>query len=389
MASILNADNGVVSGTSGLKYASDNSGVIELQTSGATTLTLNTSKNAVFANAANVTGVLNAGNTTITGTLSASANVNFDSGTFFVDGTNNRIGINNTAPTQALTVTGTAGLGNTTISGTQFVNGAVTFANSTSNTVIFAANGSVGIGTDAIGSGIKLDVQGGEIRAGRIDANSEGGQISLARSTDNATAWYADVYGNTSTPSFRLVDVSSAAVSLAINSSGAVALRGGVSASGVGITFPSGQSASSDANTLDDYEEGSYTPTLIVTSGTPSYNYATAYYTKIGRQVFGGGIIGIGNSASLGGPIRVSLPFTALALSNGYTGGFSSDGSGWTYPISSGSSGNIYSVEWQINSGNAFMTFTPAAANAAEIPYTATGIANSWYIRFSFSFYTS
>jgi hypothetical protein len=249
--------------------------------------------------------------------------------------------------------------------------------------------GNVIIGASSAGSGVKLDVQGGEIRAGRIDSSSEGGQLSFARSSDNATAWYMDVYGNTSTPSLRLVDVSSGAVSLGINSSGAVALRGGVSASGVGITFPASQSASSDANTLDDYEEGTYTPTLIVTSGTPSYNYATAYYTKIGRQVFGGGIIGIGNSASLGGPIRVSLPFTALALSNGYTGGFSSDGSGWTYPISSGSSGNIYSVEWQINSGSAFMTFTPATATATEIPYTATGISNSWYIRFSFSFYTS
>ncbi len=72
MASILNADNGVVSGTSGLKYTSDNSGVIQLQTSGVTTLTLDTSKNAVFANAANVTGVLNAGNT-IVGTLAANA----------------------------------------------------------------------------------------------------------------------------------------------------------------------------------------------------------------------------------------------------------------------------------------------------------------------------
>ena len=50
--------------------------------------------------------------------------------------------------------------------------------------------------------------------------------------------------------------------------------------SGVGITFPATQSASSDANTLDDYEEGTWTPASG--GGTAT----TAYYTKIGRMVY-------------------------------------------------------------------------------------------------------
>jgi hypothetical protein len=48
-----------------------------------------------------------AGNKTFQNTVAFSANVNMDSGTLFVDGTNNRVGINNTAPTTALEVTGT------------------------------------------------------------------------------------------------------------------------------------------------------------------------------------------------------------------------------------------------------------------------------------------
>lgn len=52
---------------------------------------------------ANTTGntfvIANTGAVTITGTLTASANINFDSGTFFVDGTNNRVGINTTTTT--------------------------------------------------------------------------------------------------------------------------------------------------------------------------------------------------------------------------------------------------------------------------------------------------
>ena len=57
------------------------------------------------------------------------------------------------------------------------------------------------------------------------------------------------------------------------------------SASGAGITFPATQSASSDANTLDDYEEGTWTPTQgagLTVVGTFS---STGKYTKIGNQV--------------------------------------------------------------------------------------------------------
>ena len=58
--------------------------------------------------------------------------------------------------------------------------------------------------------------------------------------------------------------------------------------SGAGITFPATQSASSDANTLDDYEEGTWTPVINGTStaGTASYSPQNGKYTKIGRLVF-------------------------------------------------------------------------------------------------------
>ena len=59
-------------------------------------------------------------------------------------------------------------------------------------------------------------------------------------------------------------------------------------ASGSGITFPASQSASSDANTLDDYEEGTFTPTIIGTStaGTGTYTNQVGTYTKVGRIVY-------------------------------------------------------------------------------------------------------
>jgi hypothetical protein len=57
------------------------------------------------------------------------------------------------------------------------------------------------------------------------------------------------------------------------------------SASGAGITFPATQSASSDANTLDDYEEGTWTPSFTLSSGSATATVASGSYVKIGRQV--------------------------------------------------------------------------------------------------------
>ena len=54
--------------------------------------------------------------------------------------------------------------------------------------------------------------------------------------------------------------------------------------SGGGIKFPGTQLSSADANTLDDYEEGTFTPSFTGTNLTSlSLNYAQ--YTKIGRLV--------------------------------------------------------------------------------------------------------
>jgi hypothetical protein len=62
------------------------------------------------------------------------------------------------------------------------------------------------------------------------------------------------------------------------------------STSGAGITFPATQSASTDVNTLDDYEEGTWTPQLAAISASfsvnPTYTSQTGTYTKIGRFVY-------------------------------------------------------------------------------------------------------
>lgn len=64
----------------------------------------------------------------------------------------------------------------------------------------------------------------GTVVIGRVDSSSEGGQLDLCRSTDNAPAWGIDVNGNTSTPSLRFVDNIAAASRMQIDSGGRVTM---------------------------------------------------------------------------------------------------------------------------------------------------------------------
>jgi hypothetical protein len=93
---------------------------------------------------------------------------------------------------------------------------------------------------------------------------------------------------------------------------------GNVSASG--ITFPATQSASGNANTLDDYEEGTWTPTVNRTDGAwaGTYTTQTGVYRKIGSFVWLYGFITINtiSNASGGTNIIQGFPFTP----SGYTG---------------------------------------------------------------------
>ena len=72
------------------------------------------------------------------------------------------------------------------------------------------------------------------------------------------------------------------------------------STSGVGITFPATFSNSTNANTLDDYQEGSYTGTLTGCTTSPT---TTVYYTKNGNIVhlnnLSVGITGTSNAGTL------------------------------------------------------------------------------------------
>ena len=110
-----------------------------------------------------------------------------------------------------------------------------------------------------------------------------------------------------------------------LNTNGALALSGAsTSANGVGITFPATQSASSDANTLDDYEEGTWTPALSTSTGSISFSSVSGGYVKIGRLVYVRAIFqGSATISSPTGDLKLtSLPFTTGEVAVGSTASY-------------------------------------------------------------------
>jgi|TARA_R110000850_G_scaffold276498_2_gene418736 hypothetical protein len=74
------------------------------------------------------------------------------------------------------------------------------------------------------------------------------------------------------------------------------------------------------ANKLDDYEEGTFTPTIFgsTTTGTPSYSSQVGDYTKIGDRVLFNILVQLSSGANtLGGDVKIGgLPFTAGSQSS-------------------------------------------------------------------------
>jgi hypothetical protein len=93
--------------------------------------------------------------------------------------------------------------------------------------------------------------------------------------------------------------------------------------SGTGITFPTSQNASSDANTLDDYEEGTWSPTVFIgATEVTSYHFQNGSYTKVGRIVHANCWVRVNNKGAATGLVTIrGLPFTIAGGNSSYTAG--------------------------------------------------------------------
>jgi hypothetical protein len=144
-----------------------------------------------------------------------------------------------------------------------------------------------------------------------------------------------------------------------------------------GIKFPATQIASSDANQLDDYEEGTWTPTLS-SDGTPptvgGYGNRTGTYTKVGRLLLITWAFQVitSYSAGTGNMVIASMPFTSSSTPTtaGYLGS-----AGWeTVDMATGT------VHSQVTAGVTYIRYINMNDNAGSGLNPTSGISTNDYL---------
>jgi len=148
------------------------------------------------------------------------------------------------------------------------------------------------------------------------------------------------------------------------------------------IAFPATAAPSADVNTLDDYEEGTFTPGLVCgTSGTITLEGGSLLrYTKIGNVVYVGGRFKVASVDSPVGTLHLSgLPFTVLNSTTGLVAG-----SIYCTGLAAGST-TVPMIESWLNTTTALIS---RYLNGAVIDMAADIQANS-YISVGLTYFTN
>jgi hypothetical protein len=156
---------------------------------------------------------------------------------------------------------------------------------------------------------------------------------------------------------------------------GGLSIAGALAASGQ-IVFPATQVPSANANTLDDYKEDSFTPTLRFGGATTGITYSTqnGVLVKIGRNVFFTGVVALTSKGSATGAATVAgLPGsnTEFRFANFFAFGLAAGSYNIGAYVSSGAS-PVVEMFNQI-------TGTAVAITDAEISDTSTLYFGGWY----------
>ena len=229
--------------------------------------------------------ILGAGGTATLASATITGDLTVDTSTLKVDSTNNRVGIGTTNTFKPLTVQA-GSTGSATINQGLVINSSAAFGvgqGVSYSSLVFSRNRS----TDTSSLNASVEIFGGNAS----ETSGDGGVLGF--STQNAAGALTE--------------------RARLNSTGAFVLAGGTTtANGIGVAFPTTQSASSDANTLDDYEEGTFTVALTFGGGSTGMttSFSTGQYTKIGRQVSVNGVLVLtAKGSSTGAAVFSGLPF--------------------------------------------------------------------------------
>lgn len=146
------------------------------------------------------------------------------------------------------------------------------------------------------------------------------------------------------------------------------------------LKFPATENPSTDANTLDDYKEGTYTASVTpATSGsyTLSTSADTAAYTKIGNTVFVTGWISVASSSTPSGDVRVSLPYTIDTLTD------RADESWQAIALTNGGNTQAGMVFARFEPGNSYFTLCHVDESGSFVNITAADLDSAFQIKFA------
>ena len=230
--------------------------------------------------------------------------------------------------------------------------------------VSFLDNGNVGIGTSSPDQ--KLNIAGSEATAYATSSGSEVVPLGGVNMTMQNTA-----SGGFTSMRFVSLDSSNAigymgftnttssiggAFVFGQRSGGGYAEQVRIQAGG-GISF-NGDTAA--ANALDDYEEGTFTPTAFgaTTAGTTTYNGQNGYYTKIGRQVTASLYVSYSSMTGTGTLKIGGLPFAIGNLTENYpVGSCIASAVNWT-------GGTYLQANGVLNESNLYVVYVSDDASA-------------------------
>lgn len=260
----------------------------------------------------------------------------------------------------------------------------------TTNQLALATNGTQAVlidGSQNVGIGMtptyKLDVTG-SIRTSGV-AYVTGGDGSIQRSGGNTWIMVSSNTGYGSNGVHLKLDSSTTAGFFGFYSQGTsileaagagntVVLQGGSTSAGTGIAFPATQNASANANTLDDYEEGTWTPSI---GGNATYTTQVGQYTKIGRLVVVIANLNINVKGTGSNNLITGMPFTQTGslgiISIGYYAG----------------SATSYSSVYGYMNGSTISITATTAGGSASTTDPAVFFANSTQVYFTCSYFTS
>ena len=147
------------------------------------------------------------------------------------------------------------------------------------------------------------------------------------------------------------------------------------------IKFPASQNASSDANTLDDYEEGTFTGGFSFGGSATgiSYNRQVGIYTKIGNLVFVQGYISLTSKGSQTGVAQITgLPFTSSSASNASSAG--------NMRVAQLTFADETHLSLHIESGGVVLTFGDTTSGSGSTNMDNTNFADNTGIEFGFTY---